>query len=52
MRHGVAYRMVFRKYGYEVSGLIDLSEADTVDSLMETVRYSESFARIVYAVPF
>lgn len=52
MWHGVAYKLIYTKKGISVKGLIVLDEADSVDEIMKSARYSRELGGIVYAVPF
>ena len=52
MHEGIAYRIVYRKAGVSVNGLIVLREGASAGEVAKSVHYSEDLARIAYSVPF
>jgi len=52
MHEGIAYRVVYRRAGVSVNGLIVLREGASAEEVAKSVHYSEDLARIAYSVPF
>lgn len=49
---GVAYRLVYKKKGHEVRGLIVLDSGDTQEAIVKSAKLSGDFGAIMHAVPF